>query len=157
MKIFLVGLLLILPILACHKPNPATNERGIELLASRSFRAISLRQQRYDLADKMRFAQEAMGGKANQNVKDSINRNLQVYIKQKDRLLKESLALADTIRLQADSLMLYTNKTTQKIFKHKLDSIIRQKSSLRISSMGIRYLKKRDQVVIGKNDIPGMI
>ena len=124
--------------MACHRPNPAANERDIELLASRSFRAISLRQQRYDLADKMRFAQEAMGGKANQNVKDSINRNLQVYIKQKDRLLKESLTLADTIRLQADSLTLYTNKTTQKIFKHKLDSIIKQKSNQKTSSMGHR-------------------
>ena len=135
MKIFPIGLLLILPILGCHKPNAAVNEHGIELLASRSFRAINLRQQRYDLADKMRFAQEAMGGKANQNVKDSINRDLQIYSQQKARLLKESLALADTIRLQADSLMLYTNKTTQKIFKHKLDSIIRQKSNLKTSSI----------------------
>ena len=127
MTILRAGLLLMLPILACNKPNKVTNERRIELLASRSARAIKLRQQRYDLADKIRFAEEAMGGKADQNAKYSTNRNLQSYLKQKDKLLKESLVLADTIRLQADSLGLYTDKAVQKIFNHKLDSIVGKK------------------------------
>lgn len=96
-------------------------------LADRTCRAISIRQQRFDLANKIRFAQDTLALSKNKNDSIRLQNCLKLYLNQKDALLTSSLQLADTIRRQLDSLVPYTDQAAQKRFKARLDSLLKRK------------------------------
>ncbi|MEO6849000.1 MAG: hypothetical protein ABI203_02895 [Mucilaginibacter sp.] len=124
MKVILF--LVLLTAVACS--NPVNNKDGrINLLADRTCRAITIRQQRFDLANKIRFAQDTLSKTKDENDSLRLKSELDNFAEQKGTLLKESLALADTIRLQLDSIMPYTDKAAQKRFTHSLDSLLAKK------------------------------
>ncbi|HVV55389.1 MAG TPA: hypothetical protein VHC47_08695 [Mucilaginibacter sp.] len=123
-----ISSILLLAVLAsCHSHAPANDQAKMNQLADRSCRAISIRQQRYTLADKIRFANDTLGTTKDEKVKARLQSSLKVYLKQKDSLLKVSLALADTIRMQLDSMMPYTDKAAQKRFSTSLNNLLAKK------------------------------
>jgi hypothetical protein len=99
----------------------------LEQLANCSCRATTIRKERFELADNIRFTQDSLSKAKTKSESERLQRRLQGYLKQKDVLLKHSLALADTIRTQLDSLVPYTNKQAQKKFKASLDSSLASK------------------------------
>lgn len=122
---------LLLSIVACSPSQEKNNNKlGLEQLAERSVRAMNIRSQRYTLADKIRFVQDSIAGAANGSIKERLQAELNGYLKQKDSLLKQSLALADTIRLELDTIMPDHDKTAQKRFNHELDSLIKEKMKI---------------------------
>jgi hypothetical protein len=118
-----LGLLLIV---SCSQSSK-NNDSAVNLLADRSCRAISIRQQRFELANKIRFAQDTLAQAKNKNDSRRLGNELKLYFSQKDVLLKESLCLADTIRKQLDSLVPYTDKAAQKRFTARVDSLLAKK------------------------------
>lgn len=127
MKIFL--LLLVLTTVSCYR-KPADDHKKMELLANRTCRAISIRQQRFALANQMRFAQDTLFKTKNKNDSARLKKELEKFSKQKNILLKESLALADTIRRQLDTIMPFTDKPAQKRFTAELDSLLAKKGCM---------------------------
>ncbi|MDB5133122.1 MAG: hypothetical protein JWR02_2871 [Mucilaginibacter sp.] len=128
MKYFLF-ILVFAGVCSCKtKSSPAqVNKAKLEQLADRSCRATSIREQRYALADKIRFTQDSLSKTKNRAGSQSLQSRLNGYLKQKEILLKTSLALADTIRMQLDSLLPYSDKAAQKRFTASLDSILKSK------------------------------
>jgi len=120
---------LVAMVISCNKPTPKNVGKAnrLDLLADRSCRAISIRQQRFALANKIRFATDTLASLKGKADTMRLHNKLQVCLGQKDSLLKASLALADTIRMQLDSMMPYSDKPAQKRFTAKLDSIIKAK------------------------------
>lgn len=123
-RVALFSYLLLGMLVSCGKPRPAVDQGRLALLAYRSCRAVSIRKERYVLADKIRFAQDTLADVENRVARGRLQKDLKAYLEQKNRLLKESLALADTIRLQLDSLMPYKDKEAQKRFTLTLDSLM---------------------------------
>lgn len=112
---------------ACNRPATVDNKAKLEQLADRSCRAISIRKQRFLLADQIRFAQDTLLQTKSKADSDRLQVRLKIYLTQKPELLKQSLALADTIHRQLDSLMPYTDKVAQKRFTKSLDSLLAKK------------------------------
>jgi hypothetical protein len=127
MKYFLF-ILMLTGIYSCNtKSTKQVNKERLEKLADRSCRATSIRKQRFVLADNIRFTQDSLSKAKNKADSTLFQGRLAEYLKQKDILLKTSLALADTIRMQLDSILPYSDKTAQKRFTASLDSILRSK------------------------------
>ncbi|GAC1302210.1 MAG: hypothetical protein NVSMB24_06440 [Mucilaginibacter sp.] len=125
---YILFILLIAGICSCSTKPPATvSHAKLEQLADRSCRATVIRQQRYALADSIRFTQDSLAKTKDKSQSQRLQGRLNGYLKQKGILLKTSLALADTIRMQLDSLLPYTDKAAQKRFTASLDSILRSK------------------------------
>ncbi len=127
MKYFLV-ILLVVWVCSCNtKSSTQVNRAKLEQLAERSCRAVGIQKQRYRLADKIRFTNDSLGDKKNRFGAAGMQSRLKGYLRQKDSLLKVSITLADTIRMQLDSLLPYTDKKAQKRFAASLDSILKAK------------------------------
>ncbi len=94
-----------------------------KLMSDLECRAIALRNQRFALANQIRFAQDTMLTATTSN-KDSIrlSQNLLVFNSEKEKLLQQSLLLADSIHKQLDSLrkFVFTKDDDQKVFNDKL-------------------------------------
>lgn len=118
---------LVVVVMSCNNPAPKnTGKDGrFDRLADRSCRAISIRQQRFALANQIRFATDTLATLKGKNDTMRLHNELQICLRQKDSLLKASLALADTIRMQLDSMMPYSDKAAQKQFTAKLDSTLK--------------------------------
>ena len=68
-------------------------------------RAISLREKRFALANKLRFTQDTLTLRAGTADTIRLKGNLASFNKEKERLLQQSLSLADSIRVQLNDLM----------------------------------------------------
>jgi hypothetical protein len=125
---YILFILVLAGVCSCNTKSPMqTNQAKLEQLADRSCRATDIRQQRFALADKIRFTQDSLAKAKNGAGSQRLQSRLKGYLEQKNILLKASLALADTIRVQLDSLLPYTDKAAQKRFTAALDSIIKAK------------------------------
>ena len=125
MRALLLSLLLLTAI-SCNK-LPSNNTKRIDLLANRMCRAMSIRQERFELANKIRFAQDTLAATKNKSDSARLTKDLALYLKQKPLLLKESLSLADTIHRQLDSLVPYTDKAAEERFNTQLDTLLSRK------------------------------
>lgn len=76
----------------------------IDKLAGFECRAMLLKEQRFALANQIRFTQDSLVQQTSDAEKTRLQANLDALNKQKDVLVQHSLSLADTIRLQLDSL-----------------------------------------------------
>jgi hypothetical protein len=118
-------------LMSCNSHLSSDNDNSkMELLANRTCRAIGIRKKRFALADKIRFAQDTLAHTKSKSDSVRLQKNLTLYLKQKDTLLKHSLSLADTIRHQLDSLMPYTDKVAQKRFTAKLNDLLSKKGCM---------------------------
>lgn len=119
------GLLLLAS--ACQRSESNRNSARLELLASRSCRAESIREQRFTLANQIRFADDSIAKTKDPATRQRLEKEMKGYLLRKDSLLKHSLSLADTIRIQLDSLMPAGDKAAQKAFGRTLDSLMKAK------------------------------
>lgn len=72
--------------------------RAVDELMPLETRAIELRHTRFELADSIRFAQERLMSMAADDVaRQSIEKRIQEFSLRKEKLVSESLALADTV------------------------------------------------------------
>jgi hypothetical protein len=123
-------LLLVMIAFSCHKPVAAANNAKLDELADRTCQAISIRQQRFALANKIRFTQDSLTNLKLKGDSRRLQARLKDYMLLKDSLLKSSLAMADNIRLQLDSLVPYGDKGAQKRFTATLDSLLAKKGCM---------------------------
>lgn len=111
---------------SCHSSN--TDYRNtLNFLASKTCEAISLKNERFALADKIRFMQDTLlsvkGNKKALILKDKLN----VLLKHKSKILQQSLVLADIIRVKLDSLNTLYNKAEMNSFNISIDSLLSKK------------------------------
>lgn len=117
-------LFLLTIIYSCNKPVAAKHSAKLDQLAQSTCEAISIRQQRFALANKIRFTQDSLTNAKTSNDSQRLQARLKKYLMQKDLLLKASLAHAAAIRLKLDSLIPYGDKNAQKRFTATLDSLL---------------------------------
>jgi hypothetical protein len=109
---------------ACNEPTPANHKAELEQLADKTCRAIDIRKQRFLLADNIRFTQDTLLRTKSKSDSDRLQGRLKLYLEQKPILLKQSLDLADTIRMELDNLLPLTDKVAQDQFTKSLDSLL---------------------------------
>src|ERR1700761_2938595 len=100
----IILLMLLIAVVSCNKAT-SNKDAKMNLLADRTCRAISIRQERFALANKIRFAQDTLSQTKNKSDSIRLQARLKIYLNEKPILLKESLSLADTIHKQLDSLI----------------------------------------------------
>jgi hypothetical protein len=125
---YLVIIPLLLGMCSCNNAGKAGNNNArLEQLANRTCRAKVLSAHRYALADSIRFAQDTLNHAKTKADSSRLQSRLKVYLENKPKVIKASLALADTIRMQMDSLIPYGNKAAEKRFTASFDSIMTKK------------------------------
>ncbi len=88
-------------------------------MADLECRAISLREQRFALANEIRFAQDTLLHFSTTKDTATLSDSLQIFLQKKEILLQASLQLADTIHKQLDSLRKFSFKNVDD--KHAFD------------------------------------
>ena len=92
-------------------------------------KAIALRKQRFALADKIRFTQDTILKHTSVTDSARLELNLLFYNKEKEKLVSESLLLADTIRSRLDSLriFIFKNSDDKNQFDQKLKEALAER------------------------------
>ena len=130
--------LALLALCSCGKSKP-DNHAKMEQLADRTCRAIDYRKQRFACADQIRFSQDTLYHTKSKIDSDRLQMRLKSLLDKKAFILKNSLALSDTIRKQLDSLMPYTDKEAQQRFNTELDSLLAKKGCKDESKGPVNY------------------
>lgn len=103
--------------LSCAQKNDVAGVDSIALkFSDLECRAYALREERFLLADKMRFAQDSIDDKstttfARQKLQDSLKN----WLAMKQDILAQSLRLADTIKFQLDSIIKIKLRTQENL------------------------------------------
>lgn len=103
-----IGALCALWILSAVLPGCASGpgDADVERLAEMEVRAITLREQRFALANEIRFTQDTLLRTDSGDARAAeLEAKLKVFAARKDSLLVASLALADTIKQNLDSII----------------------------------------------------
>ncbi len=105
--------------------------QSINQLANLECRAINLREKRFSLANKLRFAEDSLRLK-NTSTGLEVNQNMVALQLQKDSLLKNSIALADSIKIIMDDLFAkkLTTDKSKKEFNQELNKALIKKGCL---------------------------
>ncbi len=105
--------------------------QSINQLADLECRAINLREQRFSLANKLRFAEDSLRLK-NTSTGLEVNQNMVALQLQKDSLLKNSIALADSIKIIMEDLFAkkLTTDKSKKEFNQELNKALIKKGCL---------------------------
>lgn len=106
MKVLKFLLLLVVVSLAVSCKNEKTDIKAlVDEFANLECRAMTLREQRFELANQLRFTQDSLLLKGNKADTIGLNLKLATLNKQKEAMLKQSLSLADSIRTTLTGLM----------------------------------------------------
>jgi hypothetical protein len=116
----------LLAIASCNTAGKTGNDNKakLELLAERSCRAKAISEHRYALADSIRFAQDTLNSAKTKADSDRLQARLKLCFAHKAIVLKQSVALADSIRKQLDSLAHYGDRAAEKRFTKSFDSLM---------------------------------
>ena len=103
------------------------SDKKAKYIATLECRAIALREQRFALADSIRFTQDTLLKKNVSIDTTRLNDKLHFFLQKKEELLQNSLLLADSIHQQLDSLRrsVFTNPDDKKSFDEKLERLIK--------------------------------
>ncbi len=98
----------------------------VDDLANIECRAFSLRNQRFSLANNIRFSQDSLSQLHTAKDSAAWEETFNKMNKEKDSLLAASLKLADSVKLQLDFIMLHylTDKQKEKEFNRLLDEAL---------------------------------
>ncbi len=123
------GISLLLPFIffsSCTQQQKSIKDLSDEL-ASFECRAISLRNQRFELADKIRFTQDTLLNSAGDTL--VLNKKLLAMDAEKQALLDKSIRLADTIGKKTAILMrdYFTDKKKEIEFYRLLEIALKKK------------------------------
>ncbi len=115
---------------SCHSAESSIDEK-VNQLAAMECRAITLREQRFALANNIRFTQDTL---RQIRTSDSLrlSRNLVSFDQEKEKLFGESSLLADSIRILQDSLRKFMLTTPED--QHRFDDMLR----LKLEQMGCK-------------------
>lgn len=96
-------------------------------MADYECRAVTLRNQRFELANKIRFTQDTILQQAGDTI--PLHNKLTAMENEKQVLLVQSLQLADTIRQKVDFMLTnyFTDKSKEKEFNQLLDAALKRK------------------------------
>lgn len=94
----------ILLVVSCNTSKPDLNKM-VNDFADLECRAILLREQRFALANQIRFTEDTLLQTKNAADTVRLRSNLATFAGQRETLTQHSLALSDTIRIVLDSLM----------------------------------------------------
>ena len=110
--------------LSCNRQSKLDEKASY--IAGLECRAISLRQQRFALANQLRFAQDSLQQLKVGDDSTKLTKEIHVFTNEKDKLLQQSLQLADTIHLSLDSLrkFVFTGNDDKKVFDEKLKAVL---------------------------------
>ncbi len=124
--LFTAGSILLL--YSCGEKHTMAEEAS--RLAERECRAMALREQRFTLANQIRFTQDTMLKAPPGTDTMPYSEKLRFYNSEKERLTNESRLLADTIRQQLDSLQktIINNPQEQKQFDQLLETNLQQRN-----------------------------
>ena len=115
---------------SCKSEHQQMNA-SVAAIAKLECSAISLRNQRFSLADKIRFGQDSLMSltKAGRDTA-SLNKHLSALDSEKQVLHLKSVVLADSIKATMEKVMaLYIgNKEEERLFNHLLDSTLKSGS-----------------------------
>jgi hypothetical protein len=95
--------IIVVSVFGC-KRNSKSLGIAVDRFAALECRAISLRERRFDLANQIRFTEDSLLEKSNKGDTVRLRIKLNDLNKEKEVVLKQSLSLADTIRMQLDDL-----------------------------------------------------
>jgi hypothetical protein len=100
----------------------------VKLMADLECRAIELKNKRFQLADNMRFAQDTLLHFKSFSDTISLQQRLKEWDIQKLSLVNESLALADSIKLQMEIIMprYFTDKKKEQEFNRLLEEALKK-------------------------------
>lgn len=119
----LISFLLLVTFLSCSRVSP-DDDANIGLLADHTCKAISIRRERFALADQIRFIQDTLAQAKNKSSVARLQNNLKLFMIRKAALSEASLRLADTIHRELDAMVPYRDKAAQKRFNARLDSLL---------------------------------
>jgi hypothetical protein len=119
---------LLIPVIcfSCNHTD-SVNKADIDLLADKMCRAITYRKQRFSCADQIRSIQDTLSHTNNRTESSHLQTRLNILLKEKASLVKESVALADTIRLSLDRIMPFGDKKLQEQFTEELNTVLSEK------------------------------
>ena len=112
---------------SCHRQN-VINDKA-DYIAGLECRAVMLRERRFVLANELRFAQDTLLQKKGSSDTTGLVKKIESFKEEKERLLQESLQLADTIHLALDSLrkFTFTDNDDKQLFDLKLKEALRKR------------------------------
>jgi hypothetical protein len=124
-KYYLIICTLIL--FSCNESSQE-KEKMVKLMADLECRAIELKNKRFQLADNMRFAQDTLLHFKSFSDTISLQQRLKEWDIQKLSLVNESLALADSIKLQMEIIMprYFTDKKKEQEFNRLLEEALKK-------------------------------
>lgn len=95
-------------------------------------RAITLREQRFNLANDIRFTQDTLMHTKNTSDTMRLHLKLEAFDKQKEVTLKQSLSLADSIHTQLNQMKeKLTDKNDRAKFEEMLNSNLQQRGCVK--------------------------
>jgi hypothetical protein len=107
----------------------------VEEFSDLECRAIRLREQRFELANKMRFTQDTLLQVASKADTMHLHQNLTSFNKDKEIMLQQSLSLADSIKNKLSHLMKneLNNANDKKVFNELLHAMLIKKGCITIN------------------------
>lgn len=108
----------------CSSHGNGKVDRAVEGMLPLEARAIDLREERFALANRIRFTQDTLGQTGSDSAR--LQRTLTELTARRDSLLSTSLRLADTLRRRLDSLMSHdlTERDERERFSRKLNEAL---------------------------------
>lgn len=130
---FLLLLVIVSLTLCCR--NEKTNIKVLaDEFANLECRAMELREQRFELANQLRFTHDTLLQKPGGDT-ISLNLKLATLDKQKEAMLKQSLSLADSIHTTLTALMKnhLTNENDKRAFNKMLNKTLLERGCIKRS------------------------
>ncbi len=112
-------------VISCNKP--ATDmDTIVNHLANLECTAISLREQRFHIADQIRFTQDTLQHSNNKEDSVRLLSKLQHLNEEKEKVLQQTQSVANMITVKIDSLRQHVliNSNKRKLFNAALDSAL---------------------------------
>lgn len=120
--VYLRNFLLIAVVIVSCKANKPDINLLVNNFSEIECRSISLRTQRFILANKIRYTQDTLIHTHNYNDTSRLNKNLKDLSKEKENILGASLVLADSIKKQLDRI--FQNHLADTAYKTKFNRLL---------------------------------
>lgn len=100
----MIGAFVLVCIVSCENKQAVLQKKAYEF-ASLECKAIKLREKRFALANEIRFTTDSIRQFSKATDTSQLHRKLELYNKNKETMLQQSLAVAQTIQHELSSLM----------------------------------------------------
>ena len=129
------ALVIVIVIFISCKHNSISNAdvgKWVMGIADVECKAISLREQRFALANEIRFAQDTLMQTKDKTDTVRLSNKIAKLTKQKESILNQSLAIADSIKSQLDTLKSnhFTDTSITRIFNDALNDTLKKRGCL---------------------------